>query len=297
MAQDRLRGRKILVLIGFTGSSLYDRLYGKHPFAVQSREEKQRMRNKKDQKEKATKGTRIAAYIRVSTDEQAESGLGLASQRARCKAMAEAKGWNEPTFYEDAGYSGTKTIEQRPGLQALMNDVRGGKVEVIIVLSLDRLARVVRITLDIAEELRQHCVDLVSCKESIDTSTPHGNFFFVVTAAFAQLERDLISQRTVDALAERVKRDGIMGGKLPYGYKRVFEIHNDKRVCVDIEIDSEEAQFVRKIFAMNRRGISLRKIGEAIGKRHTSIVEILKNKEVYKGGKRGESDFYWPAIL
>src|SRR5437899_7948369 len=109
-----------------------------------------------------TKVTRVAAYIRVSTDDQAESGLGLEAQRTQCTAMAIVKGWSAPTFYEDAGISGTKDETERPGLAQLLADVRDGSLDTLIIASLDRLGRDVILTLQIARELKKNNVDLVS---------------------------------------------------------------------------------------------------------------------------------------
>ena len=234
----------------------------------------------------------VAAYIRVSTEDQAESGLGMDAQRTRCKAMALVKGWQEPTFYEDDGISGTKDVKKRPGLSSLVDDVRSGKIDAVIIPSLDRLGRKVLIVISLVEEFRQRNVALVSCKESLDTSTPQGTFVMHMFAALAQLERDLISQRTSEALAERAKIDGERGGRVPYGYRR-----SDKGVVVI----PEEARIVRRIFTLHKKGVTLRSIAESVSSSkqwsHTSIVEILKNRDAYKGGKRGESDTHWPVIL
>jgi len=238
------------------------------------------------------KALSVAAYIRVSTEDQAESGLGMDAQRTRCKAMAQVKDWPEPTFYEDDGISGTKDVSKRLGLSQLIEDIRAGKIQAVIIPSLDRLGRKVHIVINIVEELRQRNVSLVSCKESLDTSTPQGTFVMHMFAALAQLERDLISQRTTDALAERGKKDGEKGGRLPYGYRRAD---------TGIVLDTEEAKLVRRIFRLHKEGRSLREIAADIsnGKQwqHSSIAEILRNKDAYKGGLRGESDVRWPAIL
>jgi site-specific DNA recombinase len=243
----------------------------------------------------------VAAYIRVSTEDQAESGLGMDAQRTRCKAMAQVKGWSEPSFYIDDGISGTKEVDKRPGLLKLMEDIRIGKINAVIIPSLDRLGRKVYIVINLVEEFRQYNVALVSCKESLDTSTPQGQFVLFMFAALAQLERDLIAQRTVDALDERGKRDGEKGGRMPYGYRRIFEIQGVKRVCIGIQVDQDAAKIVRRIFTLHKHGASLREIADKVsnGKqwRHSSIVEILRNRNIYKGCRRGESDVYWPVIL
>src|SRR5512142_1938604 len=153
----------------------------------------------------------VAAYIRVSTEDQAESGLGMDAQRSRCKAMCEVKAWPEPTFYVDDGISGTKPVAKRPGLRKMIEDIEAGRIDAVVISSLDRLGRSAHIIINLVEEFRQKHIALVSCKESFDTSTPQGQLMLGIFAVLAQFERDLISQRTTDALVERELRDGETG--------------------------------------------------------------------------------------
>src|SRR5689334_7380029 len=119
--------------------------------------------------------TRAAIYIRVSSEEQV-SGYGLDVQRERCRAQATAKGWSIAGEYEDAGISGTKDATQRPGLAGLVAAAEIGQIDAVIVLALDRLGRRTRIVLDLVDQLAAASVDIVSCKESLDTTTPAGRF-------------------------------------------------------------------------------------------------------------------------
>jgi site-specific DNA recombinase len=246
-----------------------------------------------------TRAYRTAAYLRVSTDEQADSGLGLEAQRARCLAMATVKNWNEPAVYCDAGISGTKDATKRPELQRLLSDVRAGNVDAVIILSLDRLGRKTRLVLDLVEELARHRVALVSCKESLDTTSPQGQFVLTMFAALAQLERDLVSERTKAALTERSKQNGDAGGRMPYGYVRV-----ESGVVVDVEA----IPTIKFIFNARKRGDSLRDIAAKLNERsivgprggvwhHTSVKEVLANRDAYMGRPRGLSDVRWPAVL
>jgi len=240
--------------------------------------------------------TRVAAYLRVSTDEQARTGLGLGAQRSRVLAMATVKGWPEPIIYADEGISGTKETRKRPQLARLMGDVASGELQAIIILDLSRLARKTRLVLDLVEEMTRCGVSLVSCKESLDTTTPQGQFVLTMFAALAQLERDLIAERTRAALAEHGRRDGERGGRLPYGYVRSER---------GIAVDRHAASVVRKIFALRASGLSLRAIADQLDGpgprggawRHTGVSEILTNESAYRGGSRGESARRWPAIL
>lgn len=243
--------------------------------------------------------TRVAAYLRVSTDEQAVSGLGLGDQRRRCDGMAASKAWPDPEVYADEGVSGTKEPNERPALAHLLAEVRAGRIDAVIVLDLSRLARKTMYVLSLVEEFRRYDVALISCKEALDTSTPQGHFVLTMFAALAQLERDLISERTRAALAEHGRRDGERGGRVPYGYRRT---------PAGIVVESDAAAHVRLIYSLRRRGKSLREIAEHLKThdgagprgsiwRHSGIAEILKNQDAYKGGLRGESQVRWPRIL
>lgn len=241
----------------------------------------------------------VAAYLRVSTEEQAQSGLGLADQRQRTAGMAAAKGWPAPVVYADEGISGTKEAKDRPALAHLLADVSAGRIDAVIVLSLDRLARKTLLVLDLVAQLSRQDVALISCKEALDTATPQGQFVLTMFAALAQLERDLIAERTQAALNILHHTTGDRGGRVPYGYRRTGE---------GLQVDRDAAAVVRRIFALHRRGESLRTIARrmrdmgAAGPRgaiwhHTSVAEILRNRSAYAGGARGASAHRWPAIL
>jgi site-specific DNA recombinase len=242
---------------------------------------------------------RIAAYLRVSTDEQAESGLGIDAQRTQVRAMAVVKGYPAPTEYVDNGISGTKDVDKRPALHALMEDVAAGNVDVVVIPSLDRLGRKTRIILRLVEELAERNVTLVSCRESFDTSTPTGQFVLTILAGLAQMERDMTAARTKAALREHSKRDGEAGGKLPYGYVRTAD---------GIVVDEEAVKVVKYIFGCVKRGDSLRAIAEKLNAKgipsprggqwfHPSVGEVVAKREAYRGGKRGLSSVRWPVVL
>ncbi len=243
---------------------------------------------------------RVAGYIRVSTDKQKASGLGLADQERKIRAMCELKGWAEPALHVDEGLSGSKETKDRPGLREMLAAVERGEVDVIVINSLDRLARKARLTLEVVDLLKLHEVTLVSCKETIDTSTPSGQLFMTVLAAMAEFERELARERTRASLAELVLKTGLAGGRIPYGYVRIPH---------GVAADPDAALVVRRIFAARRRGSSLRDIAAKLnadgvpaprsgGKwRHTSIAEILAHRAIYSGARRGPSEHRWPAIL
>ena len=144
----------------------------------------------------------VVAYVRVSTEEQADSGLGLETQRAAITAECWRRGWSEIEFIEDAGVS-AKNLN-RPGIGLVLNRLRNGEANVLIVSKLDRLSRSVLDFANLMERSRREGWALVALDLGVDSTTPSGELMAGVMAQFAQYERRLIGQRTKDALA--VKR-------------------------------------------------------------------------------------------
>lgn len=253
-------------------------------------------RKKTTQEQPLVTTTRAALYVRVSTEEQATGGYGLAVQRERCLAMATVKGWSVVATFADEGISGTKDASERPGLAALLAAAEAGEIDAVIVLALDRLGRKTQIVLNLVERLTGFGVSLVSCKESLDTATPQGQFVLTMFAALAQLERDTIVERTTAGRNQRGKVDGEKGGRLPYGYKRL---------PTEIVVDAEAAATVRRVFALRASGASLREIAAQLdgpsprgGSWYASgVSDVLRNEAAYRGGTRGDSAVCWPAIL
>jgi DNA invertase Pin-like site-specific DNA recombinase len=134
---------------------------------------------------------RCAIYTRVSTDEQANQEYSsLERQREVCQHYVDIHredGWHVVAIYEDAGYSG-KDLD-RPGLQELLDDVRAGKLDIIITYKIDRISRSLRDFYDFWEVLQQHNVKFVSATQNFDTSDSTGMLMLNILLSFAQFER------------------------------------------------------------------------------------------------------------
>lgn len=144
----------------------------------------------------------VIGYIRVSTEEQADSRAGLEAQRGAILAEAERRGWSEVQIIEDAGFSGKNL--KRPGIAAALAALHDKSASTLVVAKLDRLSRSL---LDFAAMMnratREHW-GIVALDVNVDTTTPRGEMVANVMATFAQFERRLIAERTKEALA--VKR-------------------------------------------------------------------------------------------
>jgi len=156
-------------------------------------------------------GMRVVGYVRVSSTEQADSGLGLEAQRAAIEQECERKGWQLVSVYEDAAASG-KALNGRPGLQQALEAVESDAAGGLVVSKLDRLSRSLMDFAGLMERSRKREWHVIALDLQLDTSTPSGEMMASVLAVFAQFERRLIGQRTKDALAVR-KAQGVQLGR------------------------------------------------------------------------------------
>lgn len=179
-------------------------------------------------------------YCRVSSEEQAAHGISVSAQRDILNGYA-AMTQSAIRIFEDAGFSGKNTA--RPGLQAMLDAVRAGGVETVVVWKLDRLSRSLRDTLTMIEDVFQPLrVRLVSITESIDTSSPSGRMMLNMLAAFAQLEREQDSDRVVMAHKHLARDCRYLGGHVPLGYTVDDSGH--------YQLDLATAPIVRRVFEM-----------------------------------------------
>ena len=146
---------------------------------------------------------RVLAYVRVSTEEQADSRAGLEAQRAAIRAECKRRGWQIVGVVEDAGYS-AKDLK-RPGVQAALEQLERKQADGLVVAKLDRLSRSMLDFTAVMAKAQKEGWALVALDCAVDTTTPAGEAMAHVLATFAQFERRLIGQRTREALA--VKRN------------------------------------------------------------------------------------------
>ncbi len=161
---------------------------------------------------------RVALYVRVSSQEQADEGYSIGEQTERLKKYAEAMGWEIHKIYIDPGYSGGNI--DRPGLNEMIKDVENGKVDTVVVYKLDRLSRSQFDTLYLIEKVfLANNTDFVSMTENFNTNSPLGRAMIGFLAVFAQLEKDKINERTLMGKEARAKEGKWGGGSSePIGY-------------------------------------------------------------------------------
>jgi DNA invertase Pin-like site-specific DNA recombinase len=183
----------------------------------------------------------VIAYVRVSSEEQADSRAGLEAQRAAIQAECARRGWQIVEVVEDAGYS-AKDLK-RPGVRAALEQLERRRAHGLVVAKLDRLSRSMLDFTAVMAKAQKEGWALVALDCAVDTTTPAGEAMAHVLATFAQFERRLIGQRTREALAVK-KKQGVRLGRPP----------------------SISPQLAKRIRSMRTRGMTLQKICDRLNR-------------------------------
>jgi site-specific DNA recombinase len=241
----------------------------------------------------SAKRVRCAIYTRVSTDQGLEQDFNSLdaqydASQAYIRSQAHA-GWTLiRSKYDDGGFSGGNT--DRPALQQLLQHVRTGKVDVIVVYKVDRLTRSLADFAKLVDLFDQHKVSFVSVTQQFNTTTSMGRLTLNVLLSFAQFEREVTSERIRDKIAASKRKGLWVGGMAPLGY----DAKNRK-----IRVNEAEAERVRTIFrsylrlgSLNQLMVELRqqgivtkvrslKSGKTVGGiafRRGSLAHLLRNR-------------------
>jgi DNA invertase Pin-like site-specific DNA recombinase len=149
---------------------------------------------------------RAVLYVRGSTDHQT-----VENQIRELSQVAERRGWEVVEIYRDAGISGAKGRDGRPGLDTMLKDAGRRKFDVAMAWVIDRLGRSLVDLLGTIQGLEVCGVDLYLDQQNIDTTTPAGKLMFQITGAFAEFERSMIRTRVNAGLKrakDQIKRQG-----------------------------------------------------------------------------------------
>lgn len=248
------------------------------------------------------KRKKAAIYTRVSTSLQAEKGTGLDVQLDVCRKMCTIKNYEIVGEFIDSGVSGTVPAQKRKHFSQFFEEAKTGKFEVLVFYCFDRLARDMRVFLSIIDELRLLKIKIVSCGESVDTTTDAGDFMMNIYANVSNLELKTIRKRLLSGKMQKIMMTGYAGGRIPYGYKAINKI---------VQIDPDKAQVVKMIFKAYDKRISLNRIAEMLnrdgiapprkGKKWYAkgVSVIINNENKYKGCNMNDNkhDIRWPKII
>jgi putative DNA-invertase from lambdoid prophage Rac len=208
---------------------------------------------------------KVVGYARVSTEEQASSGVSLEAQRQQITGYAMMKGWQIGEFFVERGVSGSVSLAERPEGRRMLEAVAAG--DVIVTSRLDRAFRSAADALGTLEELKAegvglHMIDLGGdvCGNGIS------KLVFTILSAVAENERDRIRERIRDVKRHLASQGVYGGGKRPFGWN-----------VVDGKLASnpDEQAALKRMKAMHRAGKTYREIGGQFGKDPKTVQRIL----------------------
>ena len=194
-------------------------------------------------------------YIRVSTEKQANEGVSLEAQEAKIVTWCKANGYELVKVYVDAGISG-KRMDTRKELLAALASLKKGMA--LVSYSLSRLARSTKDALAIGEAVAKKRGDLVSLTEQIDTTTAAGKMMFQMLSVLAEFERNLVAERTTNALQHKKRTGQKYTNQTPYGFEAI------EGRLVEVEL---EAKVVAEIQAARSGGTTLQAIADNLNGR------------------------------
>ena len=201
--------------------------------------------------------TRTIAYIRVSTDKQADAGVSLEAQQAKAAAYASLYDLELVAVIVDAGES-AKTLD-RPGLTRALAMLAKGEADALLVAKLDRLTRsVVDLGALIDRYFAPGKAALLSVSENIDTRSAAGRLVLNILASVSQWEREAIGERTRDAMRHMKAQGEYTGGNAPYG----FTLKDGALVPDDFE-----QKVINKARELRASGLALAKVAAALDQR------------------------------
>ena len=220
----------------------------------------------------------VGIYPRVSTEDQSRFGFSLDEQEESLKRLCEWKGYKIYKVYREEGVS-AKSMN-RPKFQEMIQDMKSGKINKILVYKLDRLTRSIQDLETICKLLEEYKCDLESECEEINTSTPTGVFFMRMTTILAQLEIERTSERTKFGLMGAAKK-GHFSGKAPIGYRKINK---------ELVIDEVESEVVKDIFKSYLSGQSVCTITKRLNEKNalnrnwrTTTIDRMLSNYIYAG--------------
>ncbi len=220
----------------------------------------------------------VGIYPRVSTEDQSRFGFSLDEQEESLKRLCEWKGYKIYKVYREEGVS-AKSMN-RSKFKEMIQDMKDGKINKILVYKLDRLTRSIQDLETICKLLEEYKCDLESECEEINTSTPTGVFFMRMTTILAQLEIERTSERTKFGLMGAAKK-GHFSGKAPIGYCKINK---------ELVIDEVESEVVKDIFKSYLNGLSVCTITKQLNEKNvlnrnwrTTTIDRMLSNYIYAG--------------
>jgi DNA invertase Pin-like site-specific DNA recombinase len=207
---------------------------------------------------------RVGIYLRVSTD-----GQTTENQRRELEAVAARSGWEIVGFYEDAGISGAKGRDKRPGFDSLLKDATARKINMIAAWSVDRLGRSLQDLVGFLGELQAVGCNLYLHQQALDTTTPSGRAMFQMCGVFAEFERCMIVDRVNAGLA-RARAAGVEMGR---GKRKDGERSKDEE-----RWGMSREALEKRILSLHKGGTGILKIGKELGVGTSVVQRVVQSR-------------------
>ena len=239
------------------------------------------------------KVVRTAAYIRVSTEEQAKHGFSIEAQMEGLRKYAEEKGYRIVEWYIDEGKSARKKVSQRKEYMRLIEDAKQGKFEMIIFKCLDRWFRNISEYYKTQSVLDEKNIDWECSEEDYDTTTRDGRWKLHIYLMLAQDESDKTSERINYVFENKIKNKEAITGSQPYGYM-IKEIDGYKRVVKDENVKDIVMDMFDYFELYNSKRATMNYIHDKynIEFDYKLIGNVLTNTYAY-GYYRGVDNYIW----
>ena len=237
---------------------------------------------------------RAALYERVSTEEQEKHGYSIAAQIDALEEYSHAYNYKIVDHYTDAGVSGGKSALKRPQMSRLIDDIKAGKIDIVLFTKLDRWFRNVQEYFKMQEILDKHKIEWKTIHEDYDTTSANGRFAIQVMLSIAQHERERGSERIKATFKHKLKnKEACFGGlHVPLGYKK----ERDESGVLRYVYDEETKPIMDDFWQLMKDGNSVQGSGKIINEKYnmtydmTTWHRIFKNS-LYRGEKKGIPDY------
>lgn len=191
-------------------------------------------------------------YLRVSTEEQAKEGFSIHAQKEKLTKYAQINDWKIIDFYIDNGISG-KNITDRPSVSNLIEDIKNGKVNNVLIYKLDRLTRSVKDLINLIELFEQYNCSFNSVTEKLDTSNAVGRMFIKIIGIFAEFERENLAERVSFGYEQKTREGNYTNCNGVNGYDYIVGKGN-------LIVNKMEKEIVNRIYNLYLEGTSMLKI-------------------------------------
>lgn len=190
--------------------------------------------------------------MRVSTEDQAKDGFSIHAQREKLSSYANINDWEIVDYYIDEGIS-AKNTKDRPDMTRLINDVKSGKVNNVLVYKLDRLTRSVKDLIGLIELFEEYDCTFSSVTEKLDTSNAVGRMFIKIIGIFAEFERENLAERVSFGYEQKTREGNYTNTNGVNGFDYIVGKG-------DLVVNEQEKEIVNRIYNMYLEGTSMLKI-------------------------------------